>query len=422
MRISPRLSAASSARRVVPAVLAGALVTSAALTVTAPAAGADTLVVHKTKMVVTLHGEGHGHGMSQYGAKGAALAGRSYRQIVAFYYPHTTLSYVRGTAIRVRLSGAGSTTTVGTASALSVSGVAGTLPIAGIARYRLLAGGGHSETLQRLAARSGARWTTVRSGLPNGTTFWRRNGGAVRLMRTDGRSTTYYGTLRAIRKSGSGSASGVYTVNRVSLESYTAGVAPREMPASWPRQAVAAQAVAARTYGLYGVRHPRSANYDICDTTSCQVYGGHVHFGPKGKLLWGDDSQAARDSAGRVLTYKGSVAFAQFSASNGGWTVSGGKPYLVTERDPYDSKRSGDPFLSYNRTVGVSSVARYYGLSTVTKIVVTKRDGHGVGGGRILSAYVYGLHGKTAKRVSTTGDNLNWALGAGTTWFTLRNA
>ena len=36
------------------------------------------------------HGYGHGHGMSQYGAEGAALKGKSYRQIIGFYYPHTT--------------------------------------------------------------------------------------------------------------------------------------------------------------------------------------------------------------------------------------------------------------------------------------------------------------------------------------------
>jgi peptidoglycan hydrolase-like amidase len=147
-----------------------------------------------------------------------------------------------------------------------------------------------------------------------------------------------------------------------------------------------------------------------------------VHYGPHGKRVWVDDPQAAKDSAGKVLTYHGGVIFAQFSASNGGWTAAGGKPYLVAARDPYDVKRSGDPFLSYTRKVAVSSVARYYGLSKVTKIVVTKRDGHGAGGGRVLAGYVYGSRGKTAKRVATTGDDLNWALGAGTTWFTLRNA
>src|SRR5690242_6637985 len=54
-------------------------------------------------IVVVGHGFGHGHGMSQYGAEGAALAGLSYDQIIDFYYPGTTWSKVRG-QVRVLIS------------------------------------------------------------------------------------------------------------------------------------------------------------------------------------------------------------------------------------------------------------------------------------------------------------------------------
>ena len=37
------------------------------------------------------HGYGHGHGMSQYGAQGAAKRGLTYRQILSFYYPGTSI-------------------------------------------------------------------------------------------------------------------------------------------------------------------------------------------------------------------------------------------------------------------------------------------------------------------------------------------
>ena len=46
------------------------------------------------------------------------------------------------------------------------------------------------------------------------------------------------------------------------------------MPAPWSPDAVQAQAVAARTYAAYERAHPLTAHYQICDTTSCQVYGG----------------------------------------------------------------------------------------------------------------------------------------------------
>ena len=42
------------------------------------------------------HGFGHGHGMSQYGAYGAARQGLSHRQILDFYYPGTAWSEVKG--------------------------------------------------------------------------------------------------------------------------------------------------------------------------------------------------------------------------------------------------------------------------------------------------------------------------------------
>ena len=54
---------------------------------------------------LTGHGFGHGHGMSQYGAQGAAKQGLTRRQILSFYYPGTTIAATTG-RIRVRLSGA----------------------------------------------------------------------------------------------------------------------------------------------------------------------------------------------------------------------------------------------------------------------------------------------------------------------------
>ncbi|WP_238473813.1 stage II sporulation protein D [Paenisporosarcina cavernae] len=49
-------------------------------------------------IVVTTKGYGHGVGMSQYGARGLALKGKSYEDIVSYYYPHTTLQNFQGVA------------------------------------------------------------------------------------------------------------------------------------------------------------------------------------------------------------------------------------------------------------------------------------------------------------------------------------
>src|SRR5262245_64350610 len=65
--------------------------------VSAPAASAEDIpATGVAKWKVTGHGWGHGHGMSQYGAKGAAEQGVGWKQILAFYYPGTKLGRTHG--------------------------------------------------------------------------------------------------------------------------------------------------------------------------------------------------------------------------------------------------------------------------------------------------------------------------------------
>ena len=55
-------------------------------------------------LVFSGHGWGHGVGMSQYGAYGFAQHGASYDQILAHYYPGTTLGPAPAKTIRVLLA------------------------------------------------------------------------------------------------------------------------------------------------------------------------------------------------------------------------------------------------------------------------------------------------------------------------------
>ena len=79
----------------------------------------------------------------------------------------------------------------------------------------------------------------------------------------------YYGDFRYTRDGGS-----VSVINYVDLEDYIKGVVPYEMSASWPREALKAQAVCVRSYadGLMG-KH-KSQGFDLCATTHCEVYRG----------------------------------------------------------------------------------------------------------------------------------------------------
>jgi stage II sporulation protein D len=407
---SPSHRTAASIRSA--ALVAGALLVGS-LTSAGPAAaqvgvGASTTEIVQIAAAGSLkvywRGNGHGHGMSQYGAQGAALKGLSTAQILAFYYPGTRLATLPLSIIRVRLSGGTPYTRViaGT-TGLAVSGY-GKVPT-GYRQFRLAPSAGGLK-LQGLTA----TWHTIRDGLPSRADFssglsW------VQLLRGDGTSTRYRGRIGAVR-----SGSGEMTINRVSLDRYTQGVAPREMPASWEPAAVQAQAIAARTYAKSSMNAAgRGSVYDICDTTMCQVYGGMAHLDSRGNVLYRDDPPAIARNANMVLTYGGSAIFAQYSASNGGASVEGNQPYLVGKADPYDAAASGDPYLNQSGTVSVPLLARNYGLRTVTSIQVTKRDGIGPWGGRVQAAYVNGTTKSGAKaHILTTG----FALGDNTQAFT----
>ncbi len=393
-------------------ILAAGLVvagTVGALTVATPAHATEVYNLPSSgTFSVAVKGNGHGHGMSQYGAYGAAKAGLSAAQIVGFYYPGTTLTTLAPSTIRVLIGSAGPTTVVAPAAGLTVTGRSGALPTSGVSRFQLVAGTNSTLTLQQL---SGATWTTVQTGLPNGAQFSSPSGN-VRVFLTDGTSTLYDGTIRSLVNGAS-----VQTINVVSLDDYTAGVTPRESPASWPAAAVQAQAIAARSYGRNAVESHASASYDICDSSSCQVYGGAVHYDATGKVLWTDYQAALTGNSNMVLRSGGSTIFAQFSASNGGWTSAGSTAYLPAQADPYDTA-TYDPYFSYTRTPSVTTLASYYGLAKVSSIAITGRDGHGSWGGRVATAVVSGVTGSgSATQVSTTGSALASALGLGSTWF-----
>lgn len=426
--------------------LAGsAAAVGAALLVTVPLVAADAAVVPAGTSVETMQaetmqlaaagtftvlwrGNGHGIGMSQYGAQGAALRGLTARQILGFYYPHTNLVVEKPSSIRVRLTTLPKNplTVLSTGAALAVTNY-GRLPTGKYRRFRLVPSGAGLalQGLPRTApATPGGKprpivWTTLRAGLPGREHFSSASGWVQALDRSARSSTRYHGIVAAIRV-----GSGEWIVNQLSLNNYVAGVVPREVPASWNRAAVRAQAIAARTYAER-VRDaaPAGSRYDICDNTDCQVYGGMAHYNIAGARLYTDDPAALIGNRNKVLRYQGEPILAMYSASNGGATVAGGFPYLPGRADPYDTTASGDPYLDQSETVPVARLARSFGLRTATALQVVRRDGHGPWGGRVLSATVTGTRLVTAAngtrstktvRVAATGARLGDLLGVGT--------
>ena len=131
----------------------------------------------------------------------------------------------------------------------------------------------------------------------------------------------------------------VQGINVLNVEDYLRGVVPAEMPDLWPDEALQSQAVVARTYVSRRV-NPR-APYDICATTSCQMYAGVSGEHER-------SSAAIAATAGEVLTYGGELADTYFSANSGGYTASAAEvwgknlPYLPAKPDPQSLTASGD--------------------------------------------------------------------------------
>lgn len=355
------------------------------------------------------HGYGHGHGMSQYGAQGAALQGLTEREIVGFYYPGTTV-----TTSRVNIAVLITADTTNDLKVLWQRGLtvrdrgAATshrLPeLRGVDRWRLVASRGNTY----VQFRRDKAWRPYRLGgrahlVGDGEFSSPSKRLSVLLPKVGARP--YRGVLRHARPSARSNQRD--TVNVVRLDDYVKGVVPAEMPASWHPEAVQAQAIAARSYGLQQRAANLKRHYQICDTTSCQVYRGISGEHPR--------SNAAVDAtAGLYLSYRGQPAFTQFSASSGGWTSAGNVPYLTSRSDPYDAW-AGNPVHDWTITVNRSTLQkRYPQLGTVKGLTITRREGGGEWRGRVLKATVRGTKGTLA----VSGNTLRSLYGLRSTWFT----
>lgn len=177
-------------------------------------------------------------------------------------------------------------------------------------------------------------------------------------------------------------------LNVLDLESYLRGVVPAEMQASWPREALRAQAVAARTYTL--IYADPSRTYDVCATDECQVYGGRDAERPA-------TDAAVDDTQGQVVTYEGTYARTYYHADSGGVIASaaevwGGEiAYLQAFRDV----PSTGPHRAWTARLDPARVAATLealglGVGAVQRFVVSATSSSG----RVVRAEVVGSGGR----------------------------
>ena len=350
-----------------------------ALLAVAPAEGAGRFTIRGA-------GFGHGVGMSQYGAMGYAAHGWTYDRILAHYYTGTALSRLNTPRdVRVLLqSPSGSASFSG-----ATRGAGLTLSAGRTYRVRARAGG-----QLELLGPGGDSLAVVAAPL--------RVTGPAPLQ------VPGLGAYRGALEFRPGAFGGVNVINALAIDDYVKGVVALESPASWPLEALKAQAVAARTYAL--TTSKGGTGWEHYTDTRSQVYGGVGAEQPT--------TNAAVDAtAGQLVTYQGEPVATYFFSTSGGRTedvenTSLGDaplPWLKSVKDQYDSvspRHRWGPIRMRRAAAGAKLAGLVKGRFRGIKVVARGRSP------RIVAADIVGTGGTT--RVD--GATIRARLGLYDTW------
>jgi SpoIID/LytB domain protein len=336
-----------------------------------------------------VHGRGFGHGvgMSAYGAYGFAKHGKGYRFILGHYYSGASLgTLTQARVVRVLLDI--SSEDVGFSGATSGCGEQ-LDPRRSYQAHRT----GNSVKLRSSAGKPLADCgRKLRAAGP----------GKITIAGLG----TYRGALETVPTESDAGALNV--VNALSVEAYVKGVIPNESPPSWPLAELKAQAVASRSFALTaGVG---GNGFDLYADTRSQVYKGL-------ESEYAQTNEAAEQTRGQVVTYKGKIAETLFSACSGGHTESiqnvfGGSsiPYLQGVPDPYDYYCPLHKWTLKFSGPEISAKLGAYLDGRLKRVAITETGASP----RIISAKLFSTGG-----VSTvSGTDLEVALGGYDTWMT----
>lgn len=206
-------------------------------------------------------------------------------------------------------------------------------------------------------------------------------------------------------------------INHVDLEDYLKSVVPSEMQASWPLEALKAQAVAARTYTLAKLGRRKNLGYDLKPTVEDQMYLGYNHEDPR-------STKAVEATKGKFLVDKqGNFIDAYYSAHSGQassmpehtWQISP-KHYLVASPEPSDDKRNWQNTFS---KADLESKLKDLKFQEIAGVSITERSPEG----RARQVMVSGLKSNkaTLQHHTLTGEEFRHHLGLASTYFSIKN-
>ena len=381
-------------------------------------------------------GYGHGVGMSQIGARGQALEGRTAYEILRYYYSYTTVEPVKDDRMmRVNIGHFLSAFEIRTDTELGqiqiFSGdIKDTIP---------------TESAKVIPAKSNLSFTLlgnlafptiispdgVVEALPGGSSWTLRwtgtrylPGVASVVSAKIGSSLTKYRygqmQIKLVRTTALGYRMEVTNTVRLHDE-YLWGIG--EVPSSWPLAALQAQTIASRTYALKKAGVVKTG----CD---CDIYGASqdqafVGYSKETEANYGKiwkaavSSTSTDETTGLAVLFDSKPIGAYFYSSSGGATESSldawgtALPYAISVPDPW----SVDPLLNsryahWARPVTQSILATAFGLPDITSIQIV---GHRPTG---TVTKVTGIS-STGNKVTLTGELFRSKTKLPSTWFDL---
>lgn len=329
-------------------------------------------------------GWGHGVGMSQWGAFGQALEGRTAPQILSHYYRGTTIGDADDSAqIRVSLIFDTARTLIrGKGGALRLVADTETLTVpAGVTVEATIDNGGTADRTDDDRVLVQAPGITRRSAqLQVVPDFIVEVVGPSEGFNFDAAGNEYRYGLIDVRAGGGD----LEVVNQLAMNEYMKGIA--EVPSSWPVEALRAQAMASRTYAhrqMAGTPwNQRGCLCHVFDTVQSQVFAGYTKETGPGGANW----VAATDSTvGKVVRHNGALATTLYSSSTGGRTQNtadrfGGSsadfPYLTSVDDRW-SLAPYNPRSSWESRVTQGQIAALFALPDVNSVDLSDRNASG---------------------------------------------
>ena len=147
---------------------------------------------------------------------------------------------------------------------------------------------------------------------------------------------------------------GLRMVNELPLEQYLCAVVPSEMPSSYPKEALKAQAVCARTYAVVQMQAQKRKDLgaQVEDSVSFQVYGNSQEAE--------SSNEAVKATEGKILLNQGMPITAYyFSTSHGKtstdevWEASAPSAYLKSVACTYDAS---EPWFQWQTEISMEKL------------------------------------------------------------------